>query len=128
MALSLVPIMLRASSLLLALPILLTPTHSARIWAPAETPLSSLDLSKMRVQAAGGRGANPANNVARADRWEDQNPIRIGDREFAHGVGPRATSVILINLPGGAERFTALVGADNNPLPLPPAAAPGATP
>jgi alpha-galactosidase len=116
--------MLRASSLLIALPILFSPARPRL----TEVPLSSLDLSKMRVQGAGGRGANPANNVARADRSVDQNPIRIGDREFARGVGTRATSVIFIDLGGGADRFTALVGADNNPLPAPPASAPGATP
>jgi alpha-galactosidase len=109
--------MRRVTQLVIALPLLALVPAKPRI---AEVPLASLDLSKMRVQGAGGRGANPANNIARADRSVDNTPIRIGDREFAHGVGTRATSLLFINLNGGADRFTALVGPDNNPLPSPP--------
>src|SRR6185503_16545372 len=121
---------MRVSRLLFAFPLVaLTPTRPAPITPrPTEVPLGALDIAKMRVQAMTGRGANQANNVARADRSVDQNPIRIGDREFSHGVGTRASSVLFINLAGGADRFTALVGADNNPPPPPPAAAPGANP
>jgi alpha-galactosidase len=89
----------------------------------ADVSLASLDLTKMRVQAAGGRGAATAQNVAQANRSIDGNPIRIGGREFAAGVGTRATSVLFIQLDGGATQFTATVGADDNPLPPPPARA-----
>lgn len=86
----------------------------------ADVPLASLDLTRMRVQAAGGRGAQ---TVAQANKSIDGNPIRIGGQEFARGVGTRATSVLFVNLNGGAERFSAMVGADDNPPPTPPAGA-----
>lgn len=86
----------------------------------ADVPLAALDLTKMRVQAAGGRGAQ---TVAQANKSIDGNPIRIGGQEFTQGVGTRATSVLFVNLNGGAERFSAMVGADDNPLPPPPAGA-----
>jgi alpha-galactosidase len=92
-------------------------THDA-----ADVSLASLDLAKMRVQAAGGRGQ--ASTTAQANKSIDENPLRIGGREFADGVGTRATSVLFVNLAGGADRFSALVGADDNPIPPPPAGAP----
>ena len=85
----------------------------------AEVPLASLDLAKMKVQAGGGRGGQ-AQTVAQGNKSIDGNPIRIGGREFASGVGARATSVLFVNLNGGAERFSAMVGADDNPIVVPP--------
>lgn len=85
----------------------------------SDVPLSSLDLSKMRVQAGFGRGAQ-ASNVAQANKSIDGNPIRIGEREFAEGVGTRATSVLFVNLDGGSDRFSAMVGADDNLVPAAP--------
>src|SRR5689334_5662375 len=84
----------------------------------SEVPLASLDLVKMKVQAAGGRGGANAQNVAQANKSIDGNPIRIGGKEFSAGVGTRATSVLFVNLNGAAERFTASVGADDNPIVL----------
>lgn len=89
----------------------------------SDVSLASLDLAKMKVQTAGGRGGAAALNVAQANKSIDGNPIRIGGKEFATGVGTRATSVLFVNLNGSAERFTAWVGADDNPIVLPPAAA-----
>jgi alpha-galactosidase len=89
----------------------------------SDVPLASLDLAKMKVQPAGGRGGANAQNVAQANKSIDGNPIRIGGKEFSTGVGTRATSVLFVSLNGGAERFTATVGADDNPIVLPPAAA-----
>ena len=85
-----------------------------------DVPLASLDLTKMKVQASQSRGA-PAQTVAQANKSIDGNPIRIGGKEFSNGVGTRATSVLFVNLNGGAERFTAMVGADDNPIVLPQA-------
>src|SRR5689334_15949974 len=100
----------------LPLPLLLAaapvPTPAARY---ADVPLASLDLTKMRVQPAGGRGGQAA-TVAQADKAMDGNTLRIGGRTFEHGVGTRATSVLFVRLDGGAQRFTAMVGADDNPL------------
>src|SRR3954470_225613 len=90
-----------------------------------DVPLASLDLSKMRVQPAGGR-AGQAATTAQANKSIDGNPLRIGGRDFAEGVGTRATSVLLFDLGGRAELFTAMVGADDNPLP--PPAGRGASP
>jgi len=93
----------------------------------ADVPLATLDLAKMRVQPAFGRGAQNAQTVAQANRSIDGNPLHIGGRAFAQGVGTRATSVLFVRLAGGAERFTATVGVDDNPIPVPPAPA-GQTP
>lgn len=89
--------------------------RSSRI---SDVPLASLDIGKMRVQPAGGRGGQAA-TTAQANKSIDGNPIRIGGKEFATGVGTRATSVLFINLARGAERFSALVGADDNPIAAP---------
>jgi alpha-galactosidase len=89
-------------------------------------PLASLDLAKMKVQAAGGRGGQ-AQTIAQANKSIDGNPIHIGGKEFASGVGTRATSVLFVNLSGGAERFSAMVGADDNPI-TPPPTQPGQQP
>src|SRR5690349_6541513 len=90
----------------------------------SDVSLASLDLTKMRVQAGGGRGGQQI--VAQANKSIDGNPIRIGGKSFENGVGTRATSVLFVNLAGGASRFSAMVGADDNPLA--PPATPGAQP
>ena len=86
----------------------------------ADVPLGSLDLAKMRVQPGGGRGGQQT--VAQANKSIDGNPIRIGGKEFAVGVGTRANSVLFVQLNGGAEHFAATVGADDNPIQAPPGA------
>jgi alpha-galactosidase len=88
----------------------------------ADVPLASLDLGKMRVQPAGGRGGQ-TQTIAQANKSIDGNPIRIGGKEFTSGVGTRATSVLFVNLNGKAERFSAMVGADDSPIAAPPNAA-----
>ena len=98
----------------------------------ADVSLASLDLTKMRVQQGGGRGGQQT--VAQANKSIDGNPIRIGGKTFEQGVGARATSVLFVSLGGGASRFSAMVGADDNPLQPPanpsaqPATPPPATP
>jgi alpha-galactosidase len=94
----------------------------------ADVSLASLDLTKMRVQQGGGRGGQQT--VAQANKSIDGNPIRIGGKTFEQGVGTRATSVLFVNLGGGASRFSAMVGADDNPLPPPanPSAQPAPPP
>jgi len=105
--------------------VLVTPFARSR---HADVPLASLDLAKMRVQAGGGRGGQQT--VAQANKSIDGNPIRIGGRVFTEGVGTRATSVLFVKLGGGADRFSASVGADDNPLspPATPTAQPPAPP
>jgi hypothetical protein len=41
------------------------------------------------------------------------NPMRIGGKEFVHGIGTHAVSRFTLNLFGGADRFTAAVGIDD---------------
>ena len=108
----------RFASLLAGTVILLT--AAATRPRSADVPLASLDLSKMKVQPGGGRGG--AQTVAQANKSIDGNPIHIGGQEFASGVGTRANSVLFVRLDGGAERFSAMVGADDNPIPAPPGA------
>src|SRR5262245_26504548 len=83
----------------------------------------------MRVQAGGGRGG-AAQTVAQANKAIDGRPLSIGGKVYAEGVGTRATSVLFVNLNGAAERFSAMVGADDNPPPAPqtPAGQPAQTP
>lgn len=40
-------------------------------------------------------------------------PLSIGGKIFAHGLGTHADSLVRLNLKGGTERFTALVGIDD---------------
>ncbi len=120
-------LILRSVALLVAaVPLLAASVIRSRA---ADVALASLDLTKMRVQAAGGRGGGaPPQNVAQANKSIDGKTLRIGGREFPEGVGTRATSVLFLNLNGGAQTFTAMVGADDNPLPAPPPGQPGAPP
>ena len=123
------------SSIAVVFPLIVTAAsllpHRPTIMRRVDVPLASLDLAKMKVQAGGGRGQ--AQTVAQANKSIDGNPIHIGGKEFASGVGTRATSVLFVNLGGSAERFSAMVGADDNPIPppttpagqQPPAALPG---
>ncbi len=39
--------------------------------------------------------------------------LRIGGEEFEHGLGTHATSILSIDLRGGAEKFSAAVGVDD---------------
>src|SRR5690349_10108700 len=49
-----------------------------------------------------------------ADRSVDGKPISIGGTRFEHGLGTHAAGVVRIDLGGGAERFTAHVGIDDD--------------
>ncbi len=108
----------RSASLLAGIVLLFTAASAAP--RRADVPLSSLDLTRMKVQPGGGRGA--AQTVAQANKSIDGNPIHIGGKEFTAGVGTRANSVLFVQLNGGAEHFSALVGADDNPIQAPPGA------
>ncbi|MBC7326619.1 alpha-galactosidase [bacterium] len=41
-------------------------------------------------------------------------PIKIGKKEYAHGLGTHANSEIVVDVPRGARIFKAFVGIDNN--------------
>jgi len=46
------------------------------------------------------------------DRSVQGLPLKIGDREFAHGLGTHANSEIIYDLDGGYTNFTAWIGVD----------------
>ncbi len=72
-------------------------------YAAETVPLATLDLSKMSA----GWGQPVANRSI-----QDQ-PLSIASRKFEHGVGTHAPSAMWIDLKGGATRFTAWVGVDD---------------
>jgi alpha-galactosidase len=101
---------------------------------PIDCPNDALMASPAEAQAlldwvaAAFTGAKPAGRGPRVElevRRQDFNvlrfgescmetPIRIGQREFAHGLGTHANSEIAVTLPPGAKRFEAFAGVDNN--------------
>lgn len=79
--------------------------------------------------AAAGLGLNAAADTVRLDQLNVMNcaqdfgkpranlsvegkTLTIGDQSFEHGLGTHANSTLLIDLHGGASRFTARVGVD----------------
>jgi len=66
-------------------------------------PLSTLDLGKMSA----GWGTPVANKSIQS------KPLSIGGHVFAEGVGTHAPSILWVDLKGGASRFTAKVGVDD---------------
>jgi alpha-galactosidase len=76
---------------------------SASAAATETVLLGSLDVSKVKQ----GWGQ------PQADKSVDGKQISIGGKKFEHGLGTHAESTLIINLKGGAERFTAYVGVDD---------------
>ncbi|MDD4870441.1 MAG: NPCBM/NEW2 domain-containing protein [Kiritimatiellae bacterium] len=48
-----------------------------------------------------------------ADKTIENNKITIGGQVFDHGIGTHANSIMMIDLKGGSERFSANVGVDD---------------
>ena len=65
--------------------------------------LSSLDLTK----ATQGFGK------PQADKSVDGHPLMLGGKVYAHGFGTHARGLLAVALDGGAKRFTATVGIDD---------------
>lgn len=78
---------------------------TALLLVQAGTPvrLSSLDLTK--IEQGWGQ--------PRANRSVENNPLSIGGVKYDTGVGTHAVSEFRIRLGGGALRFTAMVGVDD---------------
>ncbi|MEI6518428.1 MAG: alpha-galactosidase [bacterium] len=53
-------------------------------------------------------------NTLKRNKSVLDTPLKIGNVEFAHGLGTHSFSIILIDLPSPAKTFTAQVGIDNN--------------
>jgi alpha-galactosidase len=66
--------------------------------------LSSLDLGKVRQDWG----------QPQTDKSIDGRPLSIGGKKFEHGLGTHAVSTLYIDLKGGAQRFTAFVGIDDD--------------
>lgn len=101
---------------------------------PADAPQDSIMASPAEVQEmrdwvdgvfAGLRPPAGAPRIELEVRRQDHNvlrfgescmetPIKIGQREFKHGLGTHACSEIAVTLPAGARTFKAFVGVDNN--------------
>jgi len=101
---------------------------------PADAPDDAIMASPAEVQAvedwaaACFGGVEPQGRPARIKlevRRQDYNvlrfgqscmetPIKVGGREFKHGLGTHANSEIAVSVPDGAKAFKAFVGVDNN--------------
>ena len=74
-----------------------TALHAETVW------LETLDLAK--CQQDWGKPA--------AARTVDGRPITVGGQKYEHGFGTHANSSLYIELQGGAEKFAAVVGVDD---------------
>ncbi len=93
----------RTTGIVLPLVLLCLILASGPAFAAESVWISSLDLSA--VTQGWGK--------AEADKSVTGKPISIAGRKFEHGVGTHAVSRALIDLKGGAERFSAFVGVDD---------------
>jgi hypothetical protein len=73
----------------------------------AEPDLKSIPLGELEPWAASQDWGDLA-----VDQSVWGKPIRIGDRQFATGLGTHASSLVTYRLEGRAERFEAWVGVD----------------
>ncbi len=65
--------------------------------------VADLDLSKMQQD-----WSRPAKDLA-----VEKHPLSIGGQAFSHGIGSHASSALHIDLGGTAEKFSAMVGVDD---------------
>jgi len=106
----------------------------ADVDVPSDAPNDAVMASPADVEAMLGwataafTGVKRAGTERRVDlevRRQDHNvlcygescmetPIKIGQRQFEHGLGTHANSEIVVALPAGATTFKAFVGVDNN--------------
>ena len=93
------------------------------VMAPAEEVLQVADWASRAFTQAGAPGAKPRielavrrqdHNVLRFGQSCMETPIRIGSQTYTRGLGTHAHSEIAVTVPGGATRFEAAVGVDNN--------------
>ncbi len=76
----------------------------ARAAEPGAVWISALDLSNI-IQGWG---------QPQADKSVTGTPMSIAGRKFEHGLGTHANSLARLDLHGGATRFSAWVGVDDN--------------
>lgn len=121
-----------------ALIAVLVPAYMARAFEasdiPTDAPQDALMASPAEVQemlnyAGDAFGAAPASESRPAVRVElrrqdhsvlrlgqscMETPLKIGTRDFQHGLGTHAHSEIVLRLPPNAKTFEAFAGVDNN--------------
>ncbi|HET7732683.1 MAG TPA: NPCBM/NEW2 domain-containing protein, partial [Paludibacter sp.] len=56
-------------------------------------------------------------SVTQANKSIDRNPLTVGGKTYERGIGTHATSKVLLNLKGTAQKFSALVGVDDEAKP-----------
>jgi alpha-galactosidase len=78
-------------------------SDSANVGSNELTWLSDLDISKTQQ----GWGS------PQKDMSVERNPLHISGQSFVRGLGTHADSVLYIELAGGARRFKAMVGVDD---------------
>src|SRR5512137_2819809 len=73
------------------------------------------------VTSAARTESGPALSLRRQDhgrlefgRSVIQTPLKIGTKDFKHGLGTHANSEIVVTLPPTAKTFKAFAGVDNN--------------
>jgi len=91
----------------LLISVLLIATVAVAADTTRDVPLTALDLSKV-VQGWG---------APQVDKSVTGAPMSIGGRKFERGLGTHAVNSIWIDLKGGAERFVAWVGVDDDNVP-----------
>jgi hypothetical protein len=80
---------------------------------------SQLYLSETEPVFARHMGGNAWRRVGR-DRSTDGNPLRVGGRAYAKGLGTHSTSEIRFDIGAAFARFTALAGIDDEVKPEKP--------
>jgi len=50
----------------------------------------------------------------RLNRSVMDTPLKVGEKDYKHGLGTHAVSEIVVHLPAAGKRFEAEVGVDNN--------------
>lgn len=73
-----------------------------------QLPADSISLDSLDLTGISQDWGKP-----HAARSVDNNPLRIGGREFSRGVGTHANSEWVIDLKGSAITFSAMVGVDS---------------
>ena len=52
-------------------------------------------------------------SVTKANKSIDSNPLAVAGKKYERGIGTHAISKVLLNLNGTAQKFSALVGVDD---------------
>ena len=84
------------------------------LWGPAWCAAGAAETDKtVWLDQLDVRKATTGWEKPRARKSAAGNPIRVGGKTYARGMGTHSTSRFAIVLSGGAKRFTAAVGVDD---------------